>query len=128
MEDKNILKAVRKNEFYDIADLPALEKVSNSKSWIGVIFWYIIFVVFSALCIVSVIKQMNEYADNPTKTDVANIRATTIRVPNISLCLTGWRSLSTDTLWTPTIESAADSPTWPYLLPAYVGFELELMK
>ncbi len=128
MGAKKVLNVIRANEFYEVFDLPMLTLVSHSKSWLWVVWWFSVLITVTIIGMYSCYQVYSEFRDNPTKTDVANVRSIEVKVPNISLCLTGWPSLSSYPLWSPTNSSTADSPTWPHYLPVYVRNELELME
>src|SRR5690348_15868645 len=92
----NRMSILRRNVFYEESEIPALTRIAHAESWPRVIFWYMVFIAFSALCILSVTNQYLKFMDNPMQTDVAIIRSTQLQVPNFSLCLTGWPSLSSN--------------------------------
>ncbi len=65
MESTNIL---RKNIVYEEGDVPAFMRIKESQSWFRVIFWYIIFIAFMTICVISVYTQYMEFMNNPTDT------------------------------------------------------------
>ncbi len=118
------LKKLHKNTFYEDTDVPALVLVSKSKSLFGVVFWYTIFITFGTICAISIYNQYIEFSHNPTQTDVSNVRAARLPLPNISICLTGWTGLGENVVWSP----GFDSPTWPMVLSHFVSLELKQME
>src|SRR5690349_15784720 len=90
-----------RNFIYEETDVPAFLRINESESWFRVIFWYIVFICFATICVISVSTQYMEFMDNPMQTDVAIIRGTELKVPNMSICLTGWPSLPNNYVWSP---------------------------
>jgi hypothetical protein len=86
MPPPRALYVLRSNKFYEESDLPALGLISRSQSWLMVIFWYIIFIFFAVVCVYSLLQQYKEFRESPTQTEVKNVRAQQLNVPNISLC------------------------------------------
>ena len=78
--------SVQSNKFYEESDLPALSLAARSRTIIGVTFWHVIFIAFATVCIVSLVRQTQELIESPTQTEVTNVRAEKLNVPNISLC------------------------------------------
>src|SRR4051812_29235326 len=108
------LTKLRRNILYEEGDIPAFLRIKESESWFRVLFWYIIFICFMCICVISVVTQYNEFMNNPTVTDVTIFTSTELQLPNISICLSDFYDFDSEIVWAPEVESTADGPTWLY--------------
>src|SRR5690349_16585513 len=116
----SLIEKLRHNDFYEATDIPALTLVNQSQSWITAIFWYIIFIAFGTICVISLVHQYKEFKESPTQTEVANIHSNDIQLPNMSVCFYGWPTLDMEKKWMPNRQKAIDAPTWVHILAPHV--------
>src|SRR5689334_984369 len=119
---KKVLVKLRRNVLYEETNVPALQLISESESWHGALLWYIVFIAFAAMCAISVATQYAEFMDNPTVTDAAIVHSTELKMPNFSICLQGFPSLSSITVPSPDRKSNSNRPQWVHTFPPYVEF------
>src|SRR4051812_39170988 len=89
------------NFLFSEADVPALTRISKSKSTCRGVFWSVLFCAFFTMCIISLTNQYMEFMSNPMQTEVDIVHGASFRLPNMSFCLSGWPTLPEDIVWWP---------------------------